>query len=315
MTGGRHRGDARALDTKQRPIGHRSGAVVVTGVAPVVVGERATVDAFVFSEQKLVKPGAVPQLDEQLKPFYELGERYHKARRRLETARAQVWSTVDALPGLEVDAKGKPPRGAATAWRAAMRPCLDAADALDASARLLHQLPGLERFAVRVTETADAFTAMLALERRSPKLWRDAIRKLTTPEQYAAEGVERLRARGIEPRGAMARVEHDARLAKMRAARRPNMKSEPRTRLLVALWDASDPFAPGAIGGETIVGLTAPWSSIAWLGWCAAGRGESWISAWDQWAPLQQFQCSTIAAPRGAKAQAVKKSRSRNSSD
>ena len=36
------------------------------------------------------------------------------------------------------------------------------------------------------------------------------------------------------------------------------MKSEPRTRLLVALWDASDPFAPGAISRETIVGLTAP---------------------------------------------------------
>ena len=127
MTGGRHRGDARALDTKQRPIGHRSGAVVVTGVAPVVVGERATVDAFVFSEQKLVKPGAVPQLDEQLKPFYELGERYHKrvadSRPRARKCGAQstrclVWRSTPRASHHE----GPRPRGVQRCGRASMPP-------------------------------------------------------------------------------------------------------------------------------------------------------------------------------------------------
>jgi hypothetical protein len=315
--------NAPTKDSKGRSVGRRSGAaVVMTGVEPVVA-EHVKVDAYVFAEQKVVKPGEVPKLDGQLEGLYRLGERYHKARCEFEAAREHVWNAAAALPERALDAEGNRMPAAASVWRGAARPCLDAADALDACARRLGGLLGLEHLAQLATKAADAFTDTLhahggehadgsCAEQRAAMLWMDAMRKLTTPERHASEGVARLRARGIEPHNAVSRVKLDARRAKDRAALRRSMfKSGPRERILVALWDASDPNALGAIGRETIWQLTMPWSSVAWLGWCAAGRGDSWSAAWDTWPMLEQFQNATIGAARGVDATAVKQSRIR----
>jgi hypothetical protein len=324
---------ARGNDQTGHRFGRRRGVVVATGVASVVSGH-VKLDAFVLTEQKLVKPGQVPNLDEQLERLYQLGERYYAARRELEATRAAVFRAADALSAPD----HRPLQVAAAAWRATVRPCLDAADALDACSRQLAMLAGLEQVATHVARAADAFTVMLRacdgehVGGSHPGLdaamrFLGAMRKLTTRERHATESLTRLRARGVGPNlqsetSVDGRVYHGANhgpaaaeraSAALRAkTRRSMLEAGPRDRLLLALQDAANPQAPGAIGTEAIVRMMAPWASVAWLAWCAAGRGESWSSAWDNWPMLDQFQDSTIGAARRAKPAAVKKSRTRN---
>jgi len=279
-----------SLDTKGKPIKRRGRFV------PVVVGvERRdestnppTVEAglqFVFDERRIAAPGMPAEA--RLGDLYQLCSRYHRARMlfdaALDAGRAAIQMLDvgdDALPST-----GLRPR------RQALSAAISAADRLDAAGDQLDALVGVKQLAKTARDAAEVLDALMRAG--SDAAFYDAWSKW----------------RAIESRLAVNEAAQKRRHAAMRAV---FDLGDAKELLFAQTLDDESPLALGALGGEDLPILTAPWSSVAWRGWRSAGLGVGVEAAWDNWPPLEQFALATIGSARGASAEAVKKSRQRN---
>ena len=221
-----------------------------------------------------------------LGPLYSLGESYHLGRDRVRRAHLRARGALNALDELEQ-------APLAGAWRAAVRELTSAADELEVAARDLDGLVGVTAVANGAREGAAALTAILRAGAADSEqawdariAWDDAESSLISlPERRAARD-ERL----DEP--------VDARPS---WSLRDDVGDDPseRERLLVTVGEGTLPNAIGAIGCESILDLSPPWSTVAWHAWRAAGRGLSWSQSWDTWPLLERFALATIGRARG----------------